>query len=708
MKSAIAENPATLLRNAKEGAESLRGQRREGGPEGSSYAAAPLHAMAGLQNAMGNRALRRMLEPAGVQGKLSVDAGGGIGAKATLQGFTPQNALRRIPIGTLQQGLGNRKLARFFQGEDCRDQGKLKRKCACEGQGTAPAKQKGGRASVEAGIDNPAPIIGAREVAQDTATKISTSTESDPIQRISWDDVTSAVESGAEAVGSAVASGVEAVEQAGQQALGWLETEAGKLALSGANALASLYGGKVTEGPDGIIIDIPEIELLDSKTIPIIPSAGSVFLPILPAGFEVPPVTLVGALGVRLTAPSLTVTLGPGVIRNIQVRIDPSSSTYSASGQAYIGGAISEVADTSVALQGAAKVAIPSKPPTTLQGAVEGGFRLTVRGSVLGSLADTVKLAYSSGKLSLDQNFTMQLGPLLEADTDLYVDVTLEDIKVCQWNWPQDHWQVGKAEQYDLPLHVELGGDPPVTIGPVAAKPIPISDIETRLTSARPKVSGCKSAKEIWDELCKRGKLPPAACPGTTPGKPNVGPVTPPGPTPVGPVTPPVVPPPVTPSGGGGDCTKDINTTYNFEGKVLKWEVKVKDTKHTKMAARTHAQIEALATRKDAGECDSLPKECEKEFCNKVDSGDEVYGSQVTSETRGQRMYFALLKDALFEFDFRDSANTFDVPHAADNDVGFDIRRGQRMTRDYNVHGSALRKRGPNRFATVHLFPKKK
>jgi hypothetical protein len=397
--------------------------------------------------------------------------------------------------------------------------------------------------------------------------------EAGVLQRDAWDDVVSdvsgaveeagqaaqevgsAVVSGAEAAGQAVASGVQSAVQAGSNAIDWLKTQAGNLALSEANALASLYGGKITIGRDGIIIEIPDIRLLDAKHDTLIPSRGSIFLPILPAGFEIKGIHIVGALGVRLTAPSLTASLGPGGIRNVRIRIDPFSSAYSASGQAYVSGSSSEVLDAAPAIQGKAKVKLPSDPPTEVDAAVEGGLRFTLRGSGRGSLTDTVVLAYSGGRLTLNQDFQLKLGGLIEASADAYLDFLVQDEKICGWVWPKGSRRASVAEQYDLPLHMGLGvGGPSLTLGPVTSRPIPIDDIEAQFDRSRPVSKGCRPLKEIFEDLCKKKKLPAEVCNKKTPTVPPILPpgVLPPVHPPIGPHVGPNVGP--VPAGPGGAC----------------------------------------------------------------------------------------------------------------------------------------------------------
>jgi hypothetical protein len=61
-----------------------------------------------------------------------------------------------------------------------------------------------------------------------------------------------------------VASGVAG------SAVDWLLTTGGRLALSAANLLAEQFGRSVEYGKDGLIITLPEIDLLDTRRIVII------------------------------------------------------------------------------------------------------------------------------------------------------------------------------------------------------------------------------------------------------------------------------------------------------------------------------------------------------------------------------------------------------------------------------------------------------
>jgi hypothetical protein len=309
-----------------------------------------------------------------------------------------------------------------------------------------------------------------------------------------------------------VVSGVQTVVQAGGEAVDWLLTEAGQLALSGANALANLVGGSVTVGPDGLIIEIPKIELFDSHREEIIPPTPRVYVPLLAAGTVLGPVALVGSVGIPVSAPTWMVFLGPGRLQNIQVRIDPAASTYSATGEVYVGEAQNAYMQTGGAVQVDAITIIPTEPPIPVEAALEGGLLLTLQGSQVGSFARAVTLGYSSGAISLDLTHTLQLGMILEADLDAYLNAQLYGIEFCEFIWPLEHWEASKAETYSLPISLSFsGGAASITIGPVSGGSIPVEGIKTGLKRFRPQTK-CKIFEEVIKELCKREILPPKVC----------------------------------------------------------------------------------------------------------------------------------------------------------------------------------------------------
>jgi Domain of unknown function (DUF4157) len=159
----------TLTPNRKEDSELLRAQQHDSRSAESVSLQAPQHPVAGLQAAFGNRGVQRMLAPYILQPKLTVSARDeihekeadavaeqvtaqasraaaatgsdddhnnprGLDKKVTNPSSVQRSMLRRIPIHTLQQNLGNRALARLFQQTSpARAVPELSRKCACGG-----------------------------------------------------------------------------------------------------------------------------------------------------------------------------------------------------------------------------------------------------------------------------------------------------------------------------------------------------------------------------------------------------------------------------------------------------------------------------------------------------------------------------------------------------------------------------------------------
>ncbi|NOS89953.1 MAG: hypothetical protein HOP34_15700 [Methylococcaceae bacterium] len=217
-------------------------------------------------------------------------------------------------------------------------------------------------------------------------------------------------------------------------------------------------------------------------------------------------------MGIPIGAPTLTVFLGPGRLQNIVVQIDSSTSSYSARGEVYVGAAQNGYIQTGGAVRADAITAIPTDPPIPVDAAVEGGMLLTLQGSEVGSIERDLNLAYSSGDISLDLNHTLQLGVILEADLDAYLNAQLYEIELCEFIWPLKHWEVSKAESYSLPISLSYsGGKASITIGPMAGGEIPVEDIETTLERFRPQTK-CKEIKDVIEELCKRGILPKEIC----------------------------------------------------------------------------------------------------------------------------------------------------------------------------------------------------
>src|ERR1700683_2027354 len=188
MERSTAARTATLTPNHKEGSDLLRAPQKDSHSAGPIHV--PQHPVAGLQTTFGNRAVQQMLAPhilrskhtigmphdihekeadaiaeqaASTQVSRAAAATGSADDNNRLPGFTGLDASVRsaprrfeqrvpiwqIPLRTLQQGLGNRALARVFREMlPPMVSERLERKCAC-GDG---AKEGGAESA------NPAPL----------------------------------------------------------------------------------------------------------------------------------------------------------------------------------------------------------------------------------------------------------------------------------------------------------------------------------------------------------------------------------------------------------------------------------------------------------------------------------------------------------------------------------------------------------------------
>jgi hypothetical protein len=331
---------------------------------------------------------------------------------------------------------------------------------------------------------------------------------------------------GAVAAGKTVASAAESVYEgavavgetvvsAGEAAISWVVTTAGRAALSAARTLVSLFGGSVTITPTGIVITIPTIPLFPSfeKTLSELPPVGF-FIPLLGGGVMVGPIPIAGAVGILAYAqPSIETAVGPGELRGIRILLNPLTSHYAATAQLYVAAAIAPRLTLFGGLAAAVGTVIPFEPPIPIVAIIQGGLRGTGTGWIIGALQSIVNLEYLAGKLSFDATNNLMLGALLQGDLDLFAALRIGEKIICQYVYPLNHWETGRAWRWTIPITASLGGSSGATggIGPITSGPMPIQDIETAI---HPLPSGwdCLSWQEIERFLCENGYLPPELC----------------------------------------------------------------------------------------------------------------------------------------------------------------------------------------------------
>ena len=302
----------------------------------------------------------------------------------------------------------------------------------------------------------------------------------------------------------------DAVTGAASGAVDWLKTQAGKAALYLANKIIARYGGKLTYVGGTIILEIEDISLfsnfqkeLGDDELPAIPI---LHIPLFAGEFG--PVVVEAGLEVNLTE-SILAALGPGEIRNIQLRYNLTSGDFEGHAQLYVAAALGERLSIFGGIVGRVLGVIPMDPPIPIEGSLEGGVRGTGTAWGLGAVSSDMDLAYRGGTWSFDADNDIMIGLLLQGDVDLYAAAKLFERLVCEYAYPVKHWEAGEAYKINIP--VSLAGGAPPAIGTVTHGPMPIEEIETAIEPLSYGLN-CKALQEIIEELCKDGLLPKETC----------------------------------------------------------------------------------------------------------------------------------------------------------------------------------------------------
>jgi hypothetical protein len=339
-------------------------------------------------------------------------------------------------------------------------------------------------------------------------------------------------------VGTAVANVPGAVADSLSDAADWAKEKARQALIGAADKFASLYGGSVKASGSGIEITVPSIELFEPFTESISAPTPGRFVPIIGDGFPVGPFFVEAAVGLRVDKKTALAGIGPGVLRNVVVRIDPTAGSYAATGEVYVGAAVSETNENAVEIEVGAAGLLGEIP---IEGTVEGGARLINRDVAKGGAQDNITVGYSGGILNVDYNRSLRLGYARDIDTELYLEAQIEGKTVCNLIWPlTTHRLSDGAVQLDLPISISYGsGKGTATLGPPTVSSIPVDNIETIFKNDRPP-NKCMKIDEVAAYLCKIGKLPASVCSVLS------------SPSGVLPVVPSIGPPGVGPPGGGG------------------------------------------------------------------------------------------------------------------------------------------------------------
>lgn len=331
------------------------------------------------------------------------------------------------------------------------------------------------------------------------------------------DSAAGVVSSAASAVGDAASAGVAAVTGAASDAAAAVASSPLlSAAVAQASGLAAMFGGSVSLVGTKLIITLPQFPIMGAKTTPLVelPSA-IVRLPFFVAGGAIGPVLLEGDIALEVAIrPEVIAVVGPADVRGVRIELDPFAGSYSATGTLHISGSNSLIVPVEAGLDvEVIAVIMAGEVPIPVEVDAFGGLRLALRGSGLGSLDETVTLAYNAGALSLDSLTTLKLGARIDAELDATVELNLYEEPLCIYTWPLANWLLAEnAEQYDLPVTLSYAdGTPSVEIGPITSKPIPVTDIEAKLPTL-PRTRDCSPLDRLIEILCRKGVIPPELC----------------------------------------------------------------------------------------------------------------------------------------------------------------------------------------------------
>jgi Domain of unknown function (DUF4157) len=246
----------------------------------------------------------------------------------------------------------------------------------------------------------------------------------------------------------------------GSAAVAWV---GGKL-VGLAKWLGSLAGITITPVGSGVRIGLPDIELLPREEgipLPIQLPERSKTWPIGGIPVEIGGIPVVLELAAKATiAATSAANLGPVMVRDISLLLDPLASHYQGTGELDAPAEAAIQAVTTATLLGEATVIVPigeiPVPIPTI--GLEGGLRLTGQGTIGGDFRDRVTLDYAGGRITFSNISKLGVGLLLEADLDAIVGLTLLEKDICEWAWHLRRWSWGKAVQGTLDLGLAFGG----------------------------------------------------------------------------------------------------------------------------------------------------------------------------------------------------------------------------------------------------------
>lgn len=296
-----------------------------------------------------------------------------------------------------------------------------------------------------------------------------------------------------------------AIVEAGEGAVDWLETEAGRLA----TRLADALGVSVRVTADGLEIDVAKICPLDAltKSFDLKSLDGDYMVPVV--AIPIGTVALTGEIGLTgHIEPQVAVQLGPICLNGVRIVIDPSSGAFSISGSISAAVAASLAAELRGGLRGAVSLKgviligdIPVPVDVPLAGA-EGGIAGLIRGIGAANLTIGGSLGVGSGgSISITQSQDLDLGLAGDLFVGAYAQIDVLGENLCRIYWQPYEWHgdIAGSIGISLGLAVTPGASPAVvpTVSPPTFSTIPFSRIPLVLSR-----EGFSDDCPIIDRIC--------------------------------------------------------------------------------------------------------------------------------------------------------------------------------------------------------------
>jgi len=308
--------------------------------------------------------------------------------------------------------------------------------------------------------------------------------------------------------GGALATAAGAVVQLSDDAIDWLASLPGRLALAAARNLVGRFGGTIIIRDGSIIVTVPEITIFERLSYARSWMTASQNVPLLQRMVDIPYIgpTFFELYGRGEAATSLGASIGPGALRNVTFFLKPGTDLYYASSEFYVPAALTAGLQLTGIL-GIVANWLCLVDVITVEGSLAGAGT----GSVGAALTGFASLTYDNRDVSIEGRASMQDASLelgLALGAGVQVLLLGHSIWGATWNLTGGSWTKPLLATGSLSADV-VGGSaaPDISITPAA-----FADLPSMLAKVVPAIiSDPFNAKpeEKKKIKCKRQELEP-------------------------------------------------------------------------------------------------------------------------------------------------------------------------------------------------------